>query len=403
MLSFLTIFDSYQDYCHSPMKKYFAFLLVSVFAFASSCWAQDFALGHAQRSFVDSTRSNRSVTCEIYYPSDAVGDEVPIAVGDFPVLVFGHGFVMTWSVYDIYWTALVPKGYIFVLPTTETSLFPSHDNFGQDMAFLAAQLQNENQNAASLFYQSVANTSAVLGHSMGGGSAFLAMNHNANITALATMAPAETNPSAVSAAGLIDRPSLVFSGINDCVAPPAAHQLLMYNALSSNCKSYVGIVGGDHCQFASSNFNCTFGQSTCSPQATISATEQQSRVLTNLVPWLDYYLKGICTQGDLFQSNVSNSASFELQQNCVVGCSTGIAEENHLNFSVYPNPSADVLRWKGDSQWVGQSFSIVDIQGRVLVQGILSETSEVTQIANWSEGLYVLRVGQALIVPFSKN
>ncbi len=365
--------------------------------------AQNFSLGHVQKTFIDASRSNRSVTCEIYYPADATGDNVPVSSGVFPVVVLGHGFVMSASVYDIYWQALVPQGYVVILPTTETSLFPSHENFGRDMAFLVDQMQIENSLSSSLFYNAIQSTSAVMGHSMGGGAAFLAMSYNTNITAMAVMAPAETTPSAISAAAGIQRPALIFSGINDCVAPPADHQLPMYNALASGCKSYLGIVGGDHCQFASSNFNCTFGQSTCSPQAAISATEQQAYVLNYLIPWLDHYLKNDCTQGEAFQNNVTNNAAFELQQNCVLGCGTGIFDSMSLNFSLYPNPSAEWLRWKGDEQWVGQTYSIVDIQGRVIAHGQLNGSSEVADISDWANGMYWLRVGPELVVPFTKN
>lgn len=385
----------------SPMR-YFFYLLLFLSA-TNSLSAQSFSLGHVQWAFVDSSRANRNVTCEIYYPSDIAGDNVSVATGAFPIVVIGHGFVMSPSVYDIYWEALVPEGYIVVVPTTEGSLFPSHDNFGKDMAFLVTQLQSEAEVNGSLFWNAVASTSAVMGHSMGGGAAFLAMNENPSISAMVAMAPAETNPSAISAASAINRPTLIFSGINDCVAPPAEHQIPMYEALSSSCKTYLGIVGGDHCQFASPNFNCTFGQSTCSPQATISAADQQASILNNVLPWLDYYLKGICTQGEVFQSNVSNTTSFELIQNCNLGCGADVYDSTSQPFSLYPNPSSDQLRWKGDAQWIGQSFLILDVQGRTIAKGVLNKTSEVTDISKLKSGMYWLKVGQVLVLPFSKN
>jgi hypothetical protein len=384
------------------MKRNKGILILLILLSSVLMTAQDFSIGHQQTSFVDVSRNNRVVTCEIYYPANTAGDNVAVASGVFPVVVMGHGFVMPASVYDIYWEALVPEGYIVVLPTTETSLFPSHENFGRDMAFLVSALQEENGNGSSLFYNAIGNTSAVMGHSMGGGSAFLAMTYNANITVLAAMAPAETNPSAISAAGNIQKPTLIFSGINDCVAPPADHQVPMFNASVSVCKSYVGIVGGDHCQFASPNFNCTLGQSTCSPQGTISATEQQASVLNNLIPWLDFYLKDNCAQGEVFQSNLSNTTSFELIQNCALGCGADVQNNTSLPFSLYPNPSSDQLRWKGNAQWVGQSFLIMDVQGRTVAKGVLNKTSEVTDISKLKSGMYWLKVGQELVVPFCK-
>jgi dienelactone hydrolase len=385
------------------MKKYLAFILVLFIGFTIPMRSQGFDLGHVQRTFVDSSRANRNVTCEIYYPSDIAGDNVSVANGAYPIVVIGHGFVMSPAVYDIYWEALVPEGYIVVVPTTEGSLFPSHDNFGKDMAFLVTQLQSEAEVNGSLFWNAVASTSAVMGHSMGGGAAFLAMNENPSITALVAMAPAETNPSAISAASTINRPALIFSGINDCVAPPAEHQIPMYEALSSSCKTYLGIVGGDHCQFASPNFNCTFGQSTCSPQGTISATEQQADVLSNLIPWLDYYLKNDCVRGETFQSNIVGNLAFEVQQNCVLGCGAGILNESENEFAIYPNPVSDDLHWRGENKYWNQPYTVSDLQGRVVFKGKISNPSTLFNVSEWPNGMYLLRVGQDLIVPFSKD
>jgi hypothetical protein len=227
---------------------------------------------------------------------------------------------------------------------------------------------------------------------MGGGAAFLAMNENPNITALVAMAPAETNPSAISAASSITRPALIFSGINDCVAPPAEHQIPMYEALSSSCKTYLGIVGGDHCQFASPNFNCTFGQSTCSPQGTISASEQQADVLNNLLPWLDYYLKGICTQGEVFQSNVSNAAVFELSQNCTLGCGTGILNWSDKEFSIYPNPFYDQINYLVNSTLTDKYYIVVDGFGKIVIEGKLKPGHVSLNTKNWASGLYFFKV-----------
>jgi hypothetical protein len=56
--------------------------------------AQPFLIGHKQQAFIDASRSNRTIDTEIYYPANTAGDNVPMANGTFPTLVFGHGFVM---------------------------------------------------------------------------------------------------------------------------------------------------------------------------------------------------------------------------------------------------------------------------------------------------------------------
>lgn len=286
-------------------------LFIHVFA-----TAQDFKIGHVQRTFVDTARSNRQVTCEIYYPANSNGDNVPIAIGTFPTLVFGHGFVMPASAYDIYWNAIVPKGYILILPSTESSFSPSHINFGKDIAFLTKVMKQQHRLSTSLFYNSIDSTCAVMGHSMGGGSAFLAMQQDPTITALISIAGAVTNPSSVTAATTITRPSLVIAGANDCVAPPKNHQIPMYDSLAATCKTYLSILGADHCQFASYNFNCSLGQNTCTPKATINAATQQSIVFQYLLPWINFYLKNNCSAGDQFQTLLSNPNGIISNANC---------------------------------------------------------------------------------------
>lgn len=273
-------------------------------------------VGHRQITFVDTTRANRQIQCEVYYPAATAGDNVAIAVGKFPVLIYGHGFVMPVSVYDVYWNALVPKGYIIILPTTESSFSPSHTNFGKDLAYAAKSMRLQGSLPTSPFFNAVDSTSAVMGHSMGGGCAFLAMQYDPQITALVSFAGAVTNPSSVTAAMSITKPSLVIAGANDCVAPPKNHQIPMYDSLATQCKTYVSIIGANHCQFASNNFNCSFGESTCSPKATINAATQQSILFQHVIPWLDYYLKRNCIAGDQFQTLLSAPAGITSSANC---------------------------------------------------------------------------------------
>lgn len=73
---------------------------------------QNFQIGQVSLSFTDASRSNRSVPVEVYYPADAAGTGVPFTTGvpTVPVVVFGHGFVMSWDAYANIWQSLVPGG-----------------------------------------------------------------------------------------------------------------------------------------------------------------------------------------------------------------------------------------------------------------------------------------------------
>lgn len=305
------------------MKKIFTLVLVSLAALLQA----QVQVGHTTITFADPSRnggfgsgggSGRQIQTEIYYPAAIAGDDVPILGGNYPVIVFGHGFVMVWSAYQNVWDAVVPEGYIIAFPRTEGSISPSHGDFGLDLAYVAEQIQTRGVNDPNFFfYQKTAPTTALMGHSMGGGAALLGSQNNANITAMAVLAAAETNPSAVAAAPGIKVPSLIFSGGNDCVTPAATNQLLMYNALASKCKTHVTITGGSHCQFADDNFNCGFGEATCSPSPTISRGQQHTSLNTYLIPFLNKYLKGTCTPNSNFDGVLASGTDITYTQNCI--------------------------------------------------------------------------------------
>lgn len=269
-------------------RRTIAFTVVLACLATTLAAAIPIGVGHRSVTYVDPSRGNRQVQTELYYPADTAGDNVPVAAGAYPVVTFGHGFLMAWSAYSYLWTSLVPQGYILAFARTEGGAFPSHEQFGRDLAFLVDQLRSEGANASSPFYQHVGPTACVMGHSMGGGASVLAASYNTGITALANLAAAETTPSAIGAASSVMIPSLLFAGTKDCVTPPAQHQIPIYNALASDCKALVTISGGSHCQFAESGTLCEFGES-CS--ADITRERQHALVVALLTPWLAWTLK----------------------------------------------------------------------------------------------------------------
>lgn len=319
--------------------------ILFLFLMFGSSEAQTYQIGHTTITLTDSSRSNRSIPTEIYYPADAAGNNVPvttITTDKFPLLSFGHGFVMAWDAYQNIWEAVVPEGFIIAFPKTETGLSPSHAEFGKDLAFVITQLNKLSLSSSSLFYNRIDSMNCVMGHSMGGGSAFLAAQFDSTIKSLATLAPAETNPSAIQAATASSFPSLVMAGGNDCVTPPPSNQIPMYDSLQSSCKTFISINGGSHCQMAESNFFCNFGESTCSPQPTISRADQHLVINRYLIPWLKFQLKGDCFAGAQFDSLIVVDASISYQSTCqLCPATTSINEENLMALEVFPIPFND--------------------------------------------------------------
>lgn len=297
-------------------------LFTSLFAFA-----QPYEIGHTTITFNDPARTGgfgsgggpgRQIQTEIYYPANVAGTNSVAANGEHPVIVFGHGFVMAWDAYANIWEELVPKGYIMVFPRTEGGFSPSHAEFGLDLALLVQKMQEQHTTVGSIFEGHIAPKTAIMGHSMGGGSSFLAAASNATIETVIGLAPAETNPSAIAAAAQVVVPALVLSGSGDAVTPPNDHHLPIYDAITSTCKNYVSITGGAHCYFANSNFNCDFGEGSSGGNITISRSEQHQILFDVITPWLDYKLKGICDAYATFNNILANDPRVVATQNCTI-------------------------------------------------------------------------------------
>jgi dienelactone hydrolase len=330
---------------------------------AQLCQAQ-ISIGHTTFTFNDPTRSGgvgsgggagRQIQTEIYYPATSAGTSTPVATGEFPVIVFGHGFAMTWDAYSNIWEHYVPRGYIMAFVRTESSLFPSpsHGDFGLDLK-LVAQKMLDLQTTNALFQNHIYPKAGIMGHSMGGGASFLAADNNTNIHALIGLAPAETNPSAIAVAPNVQVPSIVFSGSSDGVTPPAQHHIPMYNGVTSTCKSFVSITGGAHCYFANTNFNCDFGESTSSTGISISRTEQQNATYSILDPWLDYNLKDICAAYEATQLYLANTPGTSTQTTCPNIPTVDITQNGNILQTTTPGSS---YQWFLDGQLIPGAFA----------------------------------------------
>jgi pimeloyl-ACP methyl ester carboxylesterase len=445
----------------------------SIFVIAATliqlyCYSQ-YQIGHSTLTFNDPSRSGgfgsgggpgRQIQTEIYYPSYTAGENTAVATfPNFPVIVFGHGFAMGWDAYANIWQHLAPQGYILVFVRTEGSLIPapSHGDFGDDLALVATKMLALNGAAGSPFNGKVKQKVVIMGHSMGGGATMLAAENNTSIAGIVGLAPAETNPSAVSVCGNINVPALIFSGSNDGVTPPIDNHLPMYQGLASSCKSYVSITGGAHCYFANSNFNCDFGESTSSQGISITRAQQQQKTFQILDPWLNYVLNTDCYALADFQASLINTAGTVNQTTCAQpginalinfdnsqmmstptpgdyyqwyvngqimlgetndtllipmdfggtftvsvmsanGCDTsnfitlqGSVDEAQLNFSLYPNPTNDMLHVEFQKQLLG-FYEILDISGRKLTKEAVNSNQLKIDCSNLSKGSYLLKI-----------
>ncbi len=269
---------------------------------ASSCLLAQFDIGETSLQFND---AGRTINTDVCYPATAAGAGTPLASGQFPVIVFGHGFQLAPVDYDWVKDVLVPKGYIMILPRFSLNIFaPDHVRLGEDVAFILEEMFN---NTPTFFAGAIEMKSAVMGHSMGGGVTYHAAANNPNVTTTVTFA-AESNTSpteVVSIAGNVTAPSLVIAGSNDCVSPNADDQIPIYNALGSPFKTYIEITGGSHCQFTDGSFTCSLGEFGCSTGTSEAA--QHAAAITLACDWLAYYLQDDCPAFSDFLTTTTNS------------------------------------------------------------------------------------------------
>lgn len=376
------------------MNKNYIQLLA--FIFLSFTTLAQYPIGSTTITFNDASRtggygsgggSGRQIQTEVYYPATAAGVGSSVATGVFPVITFGHGFAMSWDAYQNIWEHYVPLGYIVVFPRTEGSLFPapSHGDFGLDLKLVDEKMQLLNSNAASPFYQKISSNSAIMGHSMGGGATILAGEGNVSVETIIGLAPAETTPSAISASSNVTVPAIIFSGSQDGVTPPNDNHLPIYNGLASSCKSFVSIIGGGHCYFANSNFNCDFGEATSSTGITITRTEQQTRTYSVLDPWFDYILKGNATAYSSYLTALDAMTGELISETTCQGLSI---KENEIEYRFYPNPVNEKLVIENPN---GNELTIevMNLLGELILK---TKTSSLVDLSSLKTGFYALRI-----------
>lgn len=304
------------------IKAQRTFIYIAVVCLWPLSWveAQPYAVGTRSITFVDPSRNNRSIGCDVYYPATQSGNNAPLAQGVFSYVVFGHGFLMATSAYQPIAQAMASSGLIVFLPTTEGGFSPSHTSFARDLAFVGNEAYQQSiSNSNFFFYEAMTDRYAVGGHSMGGGCTYLSVQYQNNLqaTCLFTFAAAETNPSAINQMGAILLPNLMLAGTLDCVTPPANHQIPMYNAQHQDaCRYLVQIIGGYHCQFNANNFTCSLGENSCMPPGGISRETQLQITNSITLPWLIGWLEPNCTALAEFGDIIEAGQGITVEQSC---------------------------------------------------------------------------------------
>lgn len=199
--------------------------------------------------------------------------------GAYPVVAFGHGFAQSSSRYASTLAALAARGYVVIAADSETGLLPNHGRFADDLERSIRWARANVPNAHRTL-------DAVSGHSMGGGAALLAADRYPSIDSVATLAAAETRPSATTASSGVTVPALYVVGDRDTIVRPTTTRT-MFDSKPAPAR-FVTILGGYHCGFNDSTSFFGFG---CD-SGTISRATQLAITAELLGDFLDSKLKG---------------------------------------------------------------------------------------------------------------
>jgi dienelactone hydrolase len=300
-----------RKYPNRCMKKLFYLLVFILYAKITLA-----GIGTTTTTFVDASRSNRNIPCEVSYPALSNGTNTTMDTGPFGLVIVSHGFAMGTDAYESYANNLVNAGYIVARVNSETGLSPNHTNYAKDIAYIADGFKQLNNSAVSMFYSKLNGKIAALGHSMGGGATLLAHQYTNNVDVFITLAAAETNPSAASAAATLTKPLFCITGSADCITPSASHSLKMYDSSNSVCKIYMDIKDATHCGMADLNVICSTGEACIIGSTYISRSQQHNLIFQPLYAYLNYYLKGNSTAYTDFKNYLSSTDSFSYNMAC---------------------------------------------------------------------------------------
>lgn len=327
-------------------------------------------------ALTDTSRAGRIIGLDIRVPSEA--SEA------LPWVVFGHGFVMPNTDYDDLAAALAAEGFVVVLVDTETSFAPSHEDFGLDLAYVVERAATDLNELDGV----LGNRVALMGHSMGGGAAWLAAAQlGSEVDALIGLAPAETSPSAIASGSEIVAPTMVISGNGDLVTLPSDHHEPLYAATSNaDCRAWVNLIGGGHCGFADAGTLCDFGEITF---AGMPRQEQQAHSFMCVQLWLEAYLQDAEVALASIDAYAESQAEVEVGLACetegmnLLSGSSGLA-----HVAVGPNPATNVLSIRPLPDACKLHAS--DMWGREWP--VVWSGEETLDVSMWPRGAVVLRV-----------
>ena len=156
--------------------------------------------------------------------------------------------------------------------------------------------------------------------------------------------------------------------------------------MSSTCKTFVNIVGGAHCYFANTNFNCDFGEGSSSTGISITRADQQTRTYSILDSWLDYQLFNNSSAYTTFQNSLVASPSTLITETTCTFLTLNDLENELLVLS--PNPTNSIVTFVNPSS-LERKVSIFNANGQLLE---VKEVQNQVDFIKFKSGIYFLEI-----------
>jgi len=271
----------------------------------------------------DPARHGHQVKILFYYPSEVPKTPVPLVV--MAHCIFGGG-----SWYDYIGNALADNGYAMASIQTHQYRPVSSNSMAPDQAFVLDELRRQGREVPNfpLYGKFAGGKAAAMGHSLGGGASFYAVNkyshplqgrYTAAFDTILTMSACcgwddssidvgacEGKAAPHEVLGLTRIPSLQLTGTKDCLCPAERVAEPFYRELASDCKYLVDITGATHCHFDAipgvvgpvADKACVLvedGVCALSPKHSdkrISLANQEQIVTEYALAWFDWTLRG---------------------------------------------------------------------------------------------------------------
>ncbi|MDV6013082.1 chlorophyllase/cutinase-like alpha/beta fold protein [Haloechinothrix sp. LS1_15] len=139
-----------------------------------------------------------------------------------PGIAFGHGWMQPPALYRGLLRHLASWGIVTAAPATQRGPLPSHRLFATDLETTLRIITSVRLGPGGISVDP--ERLGLAGHSTGAGAAILAAAAGQpDVQAVASVAPAETVPSAIQAGRTLQIPGLHLAAAEDLVAPPDAH------------------------------------------------------------------------------------------------------------------------------------------------------------------------------------